>query len=625
MSWIPDRPTWKLWGVQVWSLLASNPSAAMMGCLFGPAALWLTFSRRGRSADSCENMSPDSVSSLFPDRPIRPLPKRRLRERLSPDVADTIKYPPEPQNNAPLFYYPYNLKSESGTAGAELGNVVNKENGAELAQEPGPRRHGLGGEIDEEGHIHRNRRSLATRPLHESSAHAMRTPPRASQGRHQIPQPPPSTASSADGYDSFENTNNKKKRKIPTAGESILNSAHALNDASILGVPSPPMTGDEGSGDALAATPSPYAYSGGTATNGQGISGPGRGRYGRNRSGRSPLRQVPDPNSNWPVKNSKPRSGGQYPVPTGENAGIISNAIASAEKLPVPPGQENISLLHQQASTKVSPDSSQFTFTFDSQVPGTVSWPGSESSSSHLTANNQSQQGIMTGDSKDVYYGGSARPQPGQVPQTGSAGTQTLPSGQLDAVGKGASPANAPPKKAKRRGNPLLQAARQRRQEQEYKNYHHPPSPEDVWICEFCEYERIFGRPPEALIRQYEIKDRRRRREEAERRRLLEKAKMKSRKGKKPSKLPAKNNAPAQDRNPAMSANQVPPMDHDPNQDIHSEEFEEDDYYEDDVHDDNCPAVARGLDFESHASSVEGYADHGGPEGGGHDTRVPVS
>ena len=43
----------------------------------------------------------------------------------------------------------------------------------------------------------------------------------------------------------------------------------------------------------------------------------------------------------------------------------------------------------------------------------------------------------------------------------------------------------------------------------------------------------IFGHPPEALVRQYEIKDRREKRRLAEKRRLLEKAKMKSRKGKK--------------------------------------------------------------------------------------------
>lgn len=79
-------------------------------------------------------------------------------------------------------------------------------------------------------------------------------------------------------------------------------------------------------------------------------------------------------------------------------------------------------------------------------------------------------------------------------------------------------------------------AARQRKIQQQYTNIHHPPALEDIWICEFCEYESIFGRPPEALIRQYEIKDRRERKRLAEKKRLLEKAKMKGRKTKKATK-----------------------------------------------------------------------------------------
>lgn len=84
-------------------------------------------------------------------------------------------------------------------------------------------------------------------------------------------------------------------------------------------------------------------------------------------------------------------------------------------------------------------------------------------------------------------------------------------------------------------------AARQRKIQQQYTNIHHPPALEDIWICEFCEYESIFGHPPEALIRQYEIKDRKERKRLAEKKRLLEKAKMKSRKTKKATKNASKN------------------------------------------------------------------------------------
>lgn len=108
------------------------------------------------------------------------------------------------------------------------------------------------------------------------------------------------------------------------------------------------------------------------------------------------------------------------------------------------------------------------------------------------------------------------------------------------------------PKKPRRRPEKIYaMAARRRRLQQEYTNYHHPPSRDDIWICEFCEYEDIFGEPPRALIRQYEIKDRKEQKRMAEKRRLLEKAKMKGRKGKKACKKSgtAANNQNAQQQN----------------------------------------------------------------------------
>lgn len=62
----------------------------------------------------------------------------------------------------------------------------------------------------------------------------------------------------------------------------------------------------------------------------------------------------------------------------------------------------------------------------------------------------------------------------------------------------------------------------------ELKHSRSPPKEEDVWICDFCEYESIFGTPPRALVRIYELKDRRLRQDEQERRRLLQKAKTKN-------------------------------------------------------------------------------------------------
>ncbi|KAI1504923.1 hypothetical protein F5X99DRAFT_331319 [Biscogniauxia marginata] len=598
------------------------------------AALWLTLSRLCWDSGQPENMSPESSSSLFPDRPIRPLPKRRLRERLSPDVADSIKYPPTPQTTAPLFVYPYNSKEESTLVGPEPVNVASRENFARLGQEAGLRRNGLGTEHDESFMAQARRAALGPRAFHISPGHAIRASQRPGQARHPNPQAPPSTASSADGYDSFENTNNKKKRKIPTAGETILNRAHVLNNPNVFGVPSPPTTGDEGPGDASGAISTPYYQSGGPTTNGQGISGPGRGRYGRVRNGRSPLRALSDPNSNWGGRNLKLRPGHQYPSPPGganivENSGIISSAIASAEKVPVPQGQENISLLHQQASTKSSPASAtQFTFTFDSQNP--VSWPGSDPAPSGMAGANRISQSTVPADYRDPYAAigtRAAQTQPGLVPPAGHGGSQQGVTPPGDGGGKGQAPPNSVPKKSKRRGNSLHQAAKQRRKETEYKNLHHPPALEDIWVCEFCDYEKIFGHPPEALIRQYEIKDRRRRREEAERRRLLEKAKMKSRKGKKASKLPAKNANAASDRNSAPSGDhQAPPPpppplhDQEEVEEMHSEGFDSEDNYEDNFHDDDIPSLIPTDDYRPHSSTAQ--AQGGGltsGAGGGQD------
>lgn len=106
-----------------------------------------------------------------------------------------------------------------------------------------------------------------------------------------------------------------------------------------------------------------------------------------------------------------------------------------------------------------------------------------------------------------------------------SPGTQPLPAqGDQGSVSR---------KKKRSPGSIYALAARQRKIQQQYTNIHHPPALEDIWICEFCEYESIFGHPPEALIRQYEIKDRKERKRLAEKKRLLEKAKMKGRKTKK--------------------------------------------------------------------------------------------
>lgn len=209
--------------------------------------------------------------------------------------------------------------------------------------------------------------------------------------------------------------------------------------------------------------------------------------------------------------------------------GIISAAIANATALlrkPAQNGQENVSLLEQQS--KSPPTNSQFTFTYESDNTKGVTFP-----------------------EQSLYSAGYAQraatlPPPSTNNQRYAAqGTQTSPSmpapnNQQTAHPQGA-PAPAQGKKPRRRrGDIYALQARQRRLQQEYANLHHPPAAEDMWICEFCEYESIFGELPRALIRAYEVKDRSERRKLAEKRRLLEKAKQKGRRGKKQTKNAAK-------------------------------------------------------------------------------------
>jgi hypothetical protein len=72
---------------------------------------------------------------------------------------------------------------------------------------------------------------------------------------------------------------------------------------------------------------------------------------------------------------------------------------------------------------------------------------------------------------------------------------------------------------------------------QNYANQNQPQK--DLWICEFCEYEAIFGAPPRALIRQYEVKAHTQQKLQQERQRMLEKVRQKARKAKKNAKTSA--------------------------------------------------------------------------------------
>lgn len=275
-----------------------------------------------------------------------------------------------------------------------------------------------------------------------------------------------------------------------------------------------------------------------------------------------------------------------YFLGSPDQAGIISTAIANAQATPAQVGNENVSLLQQEAS-KSSANKTQFTFTCGSDSANKMVWPGQEN------GGYPQPPGAYPAGAPPPAQAARARPpvRP-DAPMVATQGTQTSPNingahppGSKNAPPqKGAQPSQQapPPRKPRRSASKLYAiAARKRRIQQEYANFHNPPNP--PWICEFCEYEDIFGRPPEALIRQYEIKDRKERKRLAEKRRLLEKARMKGRKGKKASKK-AQNNANAQhNQNP-------PPGGYDRRADDGPLDGQDDEYYDDEY--DDLPAQA---------------------------------
>ncbi len=250
-------------------------------------------------------ISPNTMSSIHPDRLIHPLPKRRLRERLSPDVAESIKYPPAPATTAPLFYYPYSINGEEDARGGLY--PVDQPRSDENDRNYISRRNGEEIDSDEE-YREPPYRGRYARHSPDTAGRSYRYVQKPGSTNYPKPEPPPSTTSSADGYDSFENTNNKKKRKIPTHGDAGLNGIHLSNDLATLGISTP-------AGEIVAREESVNGiqkhYGAGPIVTGQGLSGPGRGRYGRSRNGRSPLRTLSEASNNW--TNGRPSKQQQAP------------------------------------------------------------------------------------------------------------------------------------------------------------------------------------------------------------------------------------------------------------------------------------------------------------------------
>lgn len=244
-------------------------------------------------------MSPDAVSLLFPDRPIRPLPKRRLRERLSPEVANSIKYPSYIHDHVPLFYYPsYTTRDDNGTSTLTTIGSAFQHHRDDSKRNSTLRRNGaaMTAVINDE-----LRGSLVMGSSQKIQGMVIQSSATLDPLRQSIELPLlASTASSVDGYESFENTNNKKKRKIPTTGDSLATSSLSLtSEVNALSNSIPPRSPVNEVHSSRAQLP-PAGLSGNThVTGSQGLSGSGRGRLGRSRNGRSPLRALSDGSNAW--------------------------------------------------------------------------------------------------------------------------------------------------------------------------------------------------------------------------------------------------------------------------------------------------------------------------------------
>ena len=248
----------------------------------------------------------DTTSSVYPDRPIRPLPKRRIRSRLSSEVAESILHPPATTLSKPLFQFPYNGPTDQHGSPVQARSVerepspVRKQNDADGENDSYQFRGAENGGGDEGGGgLARHYQEQRQRPGGVNSisrnGYTLSRSDAAKYIKPTIPQSTVSSGDSVDGYDSFENTNNKKKRKIPTSGSLGSHQSSLSADMAQMGISSTrdidvAQSGPDSGvghyyGTGNSAVPS--------VSSGTGISGAGRGRYGRvgtrYYNGRSPL------------------------------------------------------------------------------------------------------------------------------------------------------------------------------------------------------------------------------------------------------------------------------------------------------------------------------------------------
>jgi hypothetical protein len=220
--------------------------------------------------------SPDTPSAVFPDRLIRPLPKKSLKSRLSQEAAESIEYPPSlPSSSLPAYghYADGGEYLSDSKVHVQHGEVYDDDHDDDHC----PHHH---------HHCHHDDDDDDADSVDDSSPVALRTsgayhspPPSPHSGRHPRygNSGPRGSFSAPDGYEAFENTNNKKKRKIPTSGSLSLHHSSLTNELAQLGLNSQM----DGASD--------YPAQAGSGSSGLGVQGAGRGHYARKSSARRPL------------------------------------------------------------------------------------------------------------------------------------------------------------------------------------------------------------------------------------------------------------------------------------------------------------------------------------------------
>jgi hypothetical protein len=244
-------------------------------------------------------------SSVFPDRLIRPLPKRSLKSRLSQEAAEAIPFPPNPPSSSFPAYNQY----------GEHGEYVN--NSKVLVQQDDDycdhdhdddhhhhhhHYHDHDHDHDHENHHRHHHHHHEVDDDLESNDDEDRNPAtvRRTMGYRESPASARTTRNSrhaaskasysgSDGYDAFENTNNKKKRKIPTSASAGLPQSSLSAELAHLGL-------DGSRSDLTVAQDDGVAdgqYQASASHSGNTLTGIGRARYakdsGRRTGGRNPL------------------------------------------------------------------------------------------------------------------------------------------------------------------------------------------------------------------------------------------------------------------------------------------------------------------------------------------------